>query len=54
MAATHVLDGTFFAINLQSNRSWLRGRSSGRSLRVPFSWVAANSVYGAGDIERVL
>jgi SRSO17 transposase len=52
MAAAHVPeDGTSFA-----TKPVLAARMIERALAagVPFSWVAADSVYGVGDIERVL
>src|SRR5271156_1138843 len=51
MAAAHVPDGTGFA-----TKPALAARMIGRAIEagVPFAWVAADSVYGVGDVERVL
>src|SRR5271168_574967 len=51
MAGGHVPDGTGFA-----TKPALAARMIGRAIEagVPFAWVAADSVYGVGDVERVL
>ena len=51
MAASHVPVGTVFA-----TKPALAVRMIGRAIAagVPFSWVAADSVYGVGDIEQAL
>ncbi len=51
MAAAHVPDGTSFA-----TKPALAARMIERAIAadVPFAWVAADSVYGVGDVERVL
>ncbi|MBX9729294.1 MAG: IS701 family transposase [Sphingopyxis sp.] len=51
MAAAHVPDGTSFA-----TKPALAARMIERAIAadVPFAWVAADSVYGVGDLERVL
>ena len=51
MKAAHVPDGTGFA-----TKPALAGAMIERALaaRVPFAWVAADSVYGVGDIEAAL
>src|SRR5262249_7085727 len=48
MKAAHVPDGTGFA-----TKPALAGMLIERA-RVPFAWVAADSVYGVGDIEAAL
>jgi SRSO17 transposase len=51
MAATHVPEGTRFA-----TKPALAGAMIQRALaaQVPFSWVAADSVYGVGSLETAL
>jgi SRSO17 transposase len=51
MAAAHVPDGTSVA-----TKPALAARMIERAIAadVPFAWVAADSVYGVGDLERVL
>ena len=51
LAAAHVPAGTSFATKPQ-----LAGAMVERAIaaRVPFAWVAADTVYGVGDIENVL
>src|ERR1700731_1591558 len=51
MAAAHVPDGTTFA-----TKPGLAVNMIERTIAagVPFAWVAADSVYGVGDIERAL
>lgn len=51
MAAAHVPDGTAFA-----TKPGLAVAMIGRAIAagVPFAWVAADSVYGVGDVETVL
>jgi SRSO17 transposase len=51
MVAAHVPDGTAFA-----TKPGLAVKMIERTIAagVPFSWVAADSVYGVGDIERAL
>src|ERR1700686_335836 len=51
MVAAHVPDGTAFA-----TKPGLAVRMIERTIAagVPFAWVAADSVYGVGDIERAL
>jgi len=51
MAAAHVPDGTGFA-----TKPAIAARMIERAIAagVPFAWAAADSVYGVGDIERVL
>lgn len=51
MTAAHVPDGTGFATKPALARAMI-----GRALaaRVPFAWVAADSVYGVGEIETAL
>ena len=51
MAAAHVPDGTGFATKPAiATRMIERAIAAG----VPFAWVAADSVYGVGDVERAL
>ncbi len=51
MAAAHVLAGTGFATKPVIAATMIeRAIAAG----VPFAWVAADSVYGVGDIERAL
>jgi len=51
MAAAHVPDGTGFATKPQiATRMIARAIAAG----VPFAWVAADSVYGVGDVEAAL
>ena len=51
MAAAHVPDGTSFA-----TKPAIAARMIERAIAagVPFAWVAADSVYGVGDVERAL
>jgi SRSO17 transposase len=51
MAAAHVREGAGFA-----TKPAIAARMIERAIaaRVPFAWVAADSVYGVGDVERVL
>jgi SRSO17 transposase len=51
MAASHVPVGTVFA-----TKPALAVQMIGRAIAagVPFSWVAADSVYGVGDVEQAL
>ncbi len=51
MAGSHVPEGTAFA-----TKPTLAVQMIGQAIAadVPFSWVAANSVYGVGDIELAL
>jgi SRSO17 transposase len=51
MAAAHVPDGTAFA-----TKPGLAVAMIGRAIAagVPFAWVAADSVYGVGDVETTL
>ena len=51
MATAHVPDGTAFA-----TKPGLAVKMIERTIAadVPFAWVAADSVYGVGDIERAL
>ncbi len=51
MAAAHVPDGTVFATKPRLALSMIE-----RAIKaeVPFAWVAADSVYGVGDIEGAL
>jgi SRSO17 transposase len=51
MAAAHVPPGTTFATKPQLARAMIeRAIAAG----VPFSWVAADSIYGVGEIEMAL
>jgi len=51
MAAAHLPEGTAFATKPQLARAMIaRAIAAG----TPFSWVAADSVYGFGDIELAL
>lgn len=51
MAQAHVPDGTGFA-----TKPAIAARMIGRAIAagVPFAWVAADSVYGVGDVEQAL
>jgi len=51
LAAAHVPAGTGFSTKPQLARTMIEGAIAART---PFAWVAADSVYGVGDIEGVL
>src|SRR5271168_1775070 len=51
MAAAHVPDGTGFATKPGLAVTMIE---QAIAAAVPFAWVAADSVYGVGDVERVL
>ena len=51
LKAAHVPEGVDFATKLQIARRMI---ARAIAARVPFSFVAADSVYGTGDIETML